>query len=70
VAHFYPITQPTLTNLNWADAEELGIHQNEYFHQMVAKIVKRIPSGRILILVKRLSHGLYTIVTKLNSFRR
>lgn len=38
-------------------AERLGIVESDYFHKVVAAIVNSIPSGRIMVLVKRISHG-------------
>jgi hypothetical protein len=57
IAHFYPVTQPVIRGLPYAEAEEAGIHENEILDDMVVHLVNKIESGRILILVKRLSHG-------------
>jgi superfamily II DNA or RNA helicase len=57
-AHFWPVEEPkNIMEIEWPDAEEVGIVKNTSFHTQVAQLVQRIPSGRILILVKRLQHG-------------
>lgn len=57
--HFHPVREPT--NIKylqpWPLAEEAGMVNNPAFHKQVADMVNAIPEGRILILVKRLSHG-------------
>lgn len=58
VVHAYPIKFPNISHVsNWAIAEKLGVVENKYFHGVVAALVNSIPKGRIMILVKRISHG-------------
>jgi superfamily II DNA or RNA helicase len=59
-AHFYQINEPSdIKGLQYFEAEDQGIVKNEYFHKKVAELVNKIPSGRILVMVKRLQHGDY-----------
>jgi hypothetical protein len=58
VAHIYPIRFPTIEKVKtWYGAERLGISENTYFHKTVVALVNSIPKGRIMVLVKRISHG-------------
>ena len=56
----YKVTQPSNIKFlqPWAAAEEAGIVQNAAFNRQVADIVNSIPEGRIMILVRRLAHGM------------
>ncbi|GAM28638.1 hypothetical protein SAMD00019534_118140, partial [Acytostelium subglobosum LB1] len=58
--HFYPINYPlqrktTITSFH--DVESRLVAENEHLNQSIAKLVESIPTGRIMILVKRLAHG-------------
>lgn len=57
VAHIYPIKYPTVPKGQWSVVERAGIVDNDYFHRVVAALVNSIPSGRIMVLVKRIQHG-------------
>lgn len=64
-AHFYRVSVPdppnpttkSLENISYLDSDNHGIVENEQLHLLVKQIVDSIPSGRILILVRRLPHG-------------
>eukprot|EP00698_Gefionella_okellyi_P004899 TRINITY_DN14527_c0_g1_i2.p1 TRINITY_DN14527_c0_g1~~TRINITY_DN14527_c0_g1_i2.p1 ORF type:complete len:372 (-),score=65.84 TRINITY_DN14527_c0_g1_i2:38-1153(-) len=56
--HLYPMTAPNnIQHLPFDQAQEIGVFENEILNQSVVKLVNSISSGRILILVRRLSHG-------------
>lgn len=58
--HFFPILSPENIHdneLSYLEVETKGMIENHLFHRKVVEIVNSIPEGRILILVKRLSHG-------------
>eukprot|EP01132_Coremiostelium_polycephalum_P000458 gene458-579_t len=58
--HFYPINYPSLKKSEkgkYHEMEHIAISDNNYFNLCIAKLVESIPKGRIMILVKRLSHG-------------
>lgn len=61
-AHFYRVAIPKLANTQsqeptFFDFENAGIVENENLQKKIAEIVNNIPTGRILILVRRLPHG-------------
>ncbi|EGG17119.1 hypothetical protein DFA_08101 [Cavenderia fasciculata] len=61
--HFYPIKYPIAKHLNlpkshiYQDMENVFLAENDYLNESIAKLVDDIPTGRIMILVKRLSQG-------------
>jgi superfamily II DNA or RNA helicase len=55
---FYPIASPDLAYEPFQDAVKLGIEQNFYFHEVVAKLAKTC-TGRTLIVVERIEQGEY-----------
>ena len=56
--HVYPIHgHSSVSAKTWVAAEEEGIANNPHFHETVAKLVESIPEGRIMILVRRITHG-------------
>ncbi|KAM9959066.1 hypothetical protein ACTFIR_000117 [Dictyostelium discoideum] len=60
IIHFYPINSPIIKfekGTHFQKIEDKLISENEFLNQSIVKIVDEIPSGRIMILVKRLSHG-------------
>ncbi|XP_049849697.1 uncharacterized protein LOC126320003 [Schistocerca gregaria] len=61
-AHFYRIQVPppadgSLVGETYLQSDNNGIVENMNLHRKVVEIVQNIPKGRILILVRRLSHG-------------
>lgn len=55
---FYPIDKPDLKFEDFQQAVKLGIEQNFYFHDVVARLAKNCP-GRTLIVVERIEQGNY-----------
>jgi superfamily II DNA or RNA helicase len=53
---FYPIEKPSIPYDIYQDAVTNGIAENQYFHDIVVKLVKKL-KGRTLILVDRIVHG-------------
>jgi superfamily II DNA or RNA helicase len=53
---FYRINQPQLPYDIYLDAVTNGISENNHFHNIVTKLVKKL-SGRTLIIVERIEHG-------------
>lgn len=53
---FYPVDEPKLPYEIYLDAVTKGIAENDYFHNMVARLVERL-TGRTLIIVERIEHG-------------
>jgi len=53
---FYRITEPQLPHEVYLDAVTKGIAENNHFHKIVAKLVRKL-EGRTLIIVERLEHG-------------
>jgi superfamily II DNA or RNA helicase len=53
---FYHVNEPKLPYEIYLDAVTKGIAENEYFHKLVVKLVKKL-TGRTLIIVERLAHG-------------
>jgi superfamily II DNA or RNA helicase len=53
---FYYVDEPQIPHDIYIDAVTNGIAQNWHFHQMVARLTKKL-TGRTLILVERLAHG-------------
>lgn len=56
--YFYPINSPQLIHEPYQDAVKMGIEQNFYFHETVARLAKSCP-GRTLIVVERIEQGEY-----------
>jgi superfamily II DNA or RNA helicase len=59
-AHFYRVSVPKerlALSPTFFNSEEIGIVENEHLQAKIAEIVSNIKAGRILILVRRLSHG-------------
>ncbi|KAK5584157.1 hypothetical protein RB653_005764 [Dictyostelium firmibasis] len=60
VIHFYPIKRPVVKvepGSHFQIMENLLISENKYLNDSIVKIIENIESGRVMILVKRLSHG-------------
>ncbi|KAN0028625.1 hypothetical protein ACTFIV_010471 [Dictyostelium citrinum] len=60
IIHFYPINAPIIKfekGSHFQNMENELISQNQYLNESIVKIVDKIESGRIMILVKRISHG-------------
>ncbi|KAN0030865.1 hypothetical protein ACTA71_009510 [Dictyostelium dimigraforme] len=60
IVHFYPINGPIIKfekDSSYHSIEQELISNNKYLNQSIVKIIDNIESGRIMILVKRLSHG-------------
>ncbi|KAF2069811.1 hypothetical protein CYY_008871 [Polysphondylium violaceum] len=58
--HFYPINGPIVKlprGTKYQSMENVVVSENEYLNESIVKLVESIPSGRIMILVKRLTHG-------------
>jgi superfamily II DNA or RNA helicase len=55
---FYPIDRPNLAYEPYQDAVKLGIEQNFYFHEVVARLARSRP-GRTLVVVERIEQGEY-----------
>jgi superfamily II DNA or RNA helicase len=53
---FYRIDKPQLPYHVYLDAVTDGIAENDYFHDIVAKLVGKL-EGRTLIIVERIEHG-------------
>lgn len=53
---FYRIEEPKLLYEIYLDAVTKGIAENDYFHEIVFRLVSRI-EGRTLIIVDRIEHG-------------
>lgn len=53
---FYRIDKPKLPYEIYLDAVTKGIAENDHFHNIVAKLAKKL-KGRTLIIVQRLEHG-------------
>lgn len=53
---FYHVNEPKLPYEIYLDAVTKGIAENEHFHKLVVRLVKKL-TGRTLIIVERLAHG-------------
>jgi superfamily II DNA or RNA helicase len=53
---FYNVNEPNLPYEIYQDAVTRGIAENNYFHDMVANLVRGL-TGRTLIIVERIEHG-------------
>lgn len=58
-----------MEHLDWPTAEEKGIFTNDLVNKTIASIVDKIETGRILILVKRISQGGEYILSSFLIFR-
>jgi len=56
VCSFFEVEEPMIPYDIYLDAVTRGIAENEYFHEMVRKLVTKI-EGRSLIIVERIEHG-------------
>ncbi len=53
---FFEVEEPMIPYDIYLDAVTRGIAENDYFHDMVVKLVSKL-TGRTLIIVERLEHG-------------
>lgn len=53
---FFKVSEPYLPMATYADAVRLGIVENQFFHNIVKRLVESL-DGRTLILVDRIEHG-------------